>query len=96
MRVARVRADLFSPSPIAAGDPLVQKYIRLCIEEGIEIAGIEFVEDARGNRYTYDINGTTNYNQAFGARIGVDGMRAMARYVRRVAMPGLRPQRIAC
>ena len=89
-------ADLFSPSPIAAGDPLVQRYIRLCIEEGIEIAGIEFVEDARGNRYTYDINGTTNYNQAFGARIGVDGMRAVARYVRRVAMPGLRPQRIAC
>ena len=89
-------ADLFSPSPIAAGDPLVRKYIRLCIEEGIEIAGIEFVEDARGNRYTYDINGTTNYNQAFGARIGVDGMRAVARYVRRVAMPGLRPQRIAC
>ena len=89
-------ADLFSPSPIAAGDPLVRKYIRLCIEEGIEIAGIEFVEDARGNRYTYDINGTTNYNQAFGARIGVDGMRAVARYVRRAAMPRLRPQRIAC
>ena len=88
--------DLFSPSPIAAGDPLVRKYIRLCIEEGIEIAGIEFVEDARGNRYTYDINGTTNYNRAFGARIGVDGMREMARYVRRAAMPGRRPQRIAC
>ena len=76
---------LFSPSPITAEDSLVQQYIRLCGEEGIEIAGIEFVEDARGNRYTYDINGTTNYNQALGDRIGVDGMREVARYVRGVA-----------
>ncbi|WP_420634447.1 ATP-grasp domain-containing protein [Candidatus Palauibacter sp.] len=89
-------AGLFSPSPISADDPLVQKYVRLCNEEGIEIAGIEFVEDARGNRYTYDINGTTNYNQTLGARIGVDGMGEVARYVRRTAIPGRRPQRIAC
>ena len=87
---------LFGPSPITADDPLVRKYIRLCLEEGIEIAGIEFVEDARGHRYTYDINGTTNYNQTLGARIGVDGMREVARYVRRAAMPGRRPRRIAC
>ena len=87
---------LFSRSPITADDPLVRKYIRLCLEEGIEIAGIEFVEDARDNRHTYDINGTTNYNQTLGARIGVDGMREVARYVRRAATPGRRPQRIAC
>ncbi len=87
---------LFSPSPITADDPLVRKYIRLCLEEGIEIAGIEFVEDARGDRYTYDINGTTNYNQTLGARIGVDGMREVARYVRRAAVPGRLPRRIAC
>ena len=78
-------AGLFGPSPITANDPLVQQYIRLCDKEGIEIAGIEFVEDALGHRYTYDINGTTNYNQALGARIGVDGMREVARYVRGVA-----------
>ena len=91
---------LFSPSPITAADPLVRRYIRLCNQEGIEIAGIEFVEDAHGNRYTYDINGTTNYNQTLGARIGVDGMREVARYVRRVAgaraVPGRRRRRIAC
>ena len=86
---------LFSRSPITADEPLVQKYIRLCNDEGIEIAGIEFVEDARGNRYTYDINGTTNYNQALGARIGLDGMREVARYVRSAAVPGRRPRRIA-
>ena len=87
---------LFSRSPITADDPLVQSYIRLCNEEGIEIAGIEFVEDARGNRYTYDINGTTNYNQTLGARIGVDGMREVARYVRWAAAPIRQPRRIAC
>ncbi len=87
---------LFSRSPITADDPLVQKYIRLCNEEGIEIAGIEFVEDARGNRYTYDINGTTNYNQTLGARIGIDGMSEVARYVRWAAVPSRQPQRIAC
>jgi len=70
---------------LAVPSPLVQRYIRLCVEEGIEIAGIEFVEDAGGNRYTYDINGTTNYNQALGAMMGVDGMREVARYARRMA-----------
>ena len=91
---------LFSPSPITASDPLVQQYLRLCDAEGIEIAGIEFVEDARGNRYTYDINGTTNYNQTLGGQIGVDGMREVAGYVRRVAGAGglarRRTRRIAC
>ena len=77
---------LFRPSPLTADDPLVQQYIRLCMEEGIEIAGIEFVEDARGHRYTYDINGTTNYNQALGAMIGIDAMQEVARYVRREAI----------
>ena len=79
-------AGLFSPSPLTADDPLVRKYVRFCAGEGIEIAGIEFVEDARGRRYTYDVNGTTNYNQTLGARIGVDGMREVARHVRRIAL----------
>ena len=48
------------------------------------------MEGARGNRYTYDINGTTNYNQTLGARIGIDGMGEVARYVRWVAAAGRR------
>ena len=79
---------------LAVPSPLVQQYIRLSLEEGIEIAGIEFVEDAHGNRYTYDINGTTNYNQALGATMGVDGMRVVARYVRRVAVGERRARRL--
>lgn len=86
-------AGLFSPSPVTDADPLVQQYIRLCHAEGIEIAGIEFIEDRRGNRYTYDINGTTNYNEALGARIGVFGMREVARYVRRVSQHRTGPNR---
>ncbi|MXW66141.1 MAG: alpha-L-glutamate ligase [Gemmatimonadales bacterium] len=86
---------LFSASPVAEDDPLVQRYIRLCNEERIEIAGIEFVRDAWGHRYTYDINGTTNYNQTLGARMGVDGMGEVARYVRRTATPNRRRRRIA-
>lgn len=72
----------FSPSPLAADDPLVVSYIALCRGEGIEVAGIEFVEDAEGRRYTYDINGTTNYNSEVGRAVGVDGMREVARYLR--------------
>ena len=77
----------FRRSDLGADDPLVSRYIAMCAGEGIEIAGIEFVEDARGNRYTYDINGTTNYNQALGSEIGVDGMAEVARYLREVVVP---------
>lgn len=72
----------FSVSPVTADDPLVERYIAMCAAEGIDIAGIEFIEDAEGNRYTYDINGTTNYSGVFGDEIGIDGMREFARYLR--------------
>lgn len=72
----------FTVSPLGADDPLVARYQALCAAEGIEIAGIEFVEDADGRRYTYDINGTTNYNESVGKKAGVDGMREIARYLK--------------
>jgi len=79
----------FSQSDVTADDPLVQQYIRLCKTENIEVAGIEFVEDENGQRYTYDINGTTNYSGVFGEKIGVDGMREFARYLRSTVAPAL-------
>lgn len=79
----------FSPSPLTPYDPLVARYRALLAGEGIEIAGIEFVEDAQGRRYTYDINGTTNYNQVLGREIGVDGMGEIAGYLRHVVLPQL-------
>lgn len=75
-------ASKFSPSPLTATDPLVQRYLRMCEAEGLDLAGIEFIEDAEGRRYTYDINGTTNYSGVFGRQIGIDGMRVLARYLR--------------
>lgn len=75
-------ASAFSPSPLAGDDPIVDQYRRLCAAEGIDIAGIEFVEDAQGRRYTYDINANTNYSGVLGQRIGIDGMREVARWLR--------------
>ncbi|MFP4601274.1 MAG: hypothetical protein ACLFVJ_23705 [Persicimonas sp.] len=72
----------FSASPLSADDPLVARYRAMCAGEGIEITGIEFVEDAQGRRYTYDINGTTNYNQALGDEISVDEMGEVVRYLK--------------
>lgn len=64
---------------LSAGDPLVRRYAELMRALRIDVAGIEFVEDARGDRYTYDINGTTNYNADVEAEHGLDGMDAIAR-----------------
>ncbi len=75
-------AHKFQPSPITAEDPLVQQYLQLMEAEGLDLAGIEFIEGHDGERYTYDINGTTNYNAVLGEQIGVDGMRDLARWIR--------------
>ena len=79
----------FSASPIQADDPLVLRLIAMCQGEGIDLAGIEFIEDRNGRRYTYDINGTTNYSGVFGKRIGIDGMSVLARHIRTVVVPAL-------
>ena len=75
----------FTRSPLSADDPLVQQYLAMCRAESIEIAGIEFVEDDQGRRYTYDINANTNYNRAVGREAGIDGMTEVARYLGRIA-----------
>jgi hypothetical protein len=42
---------------------LIPKLESFFSEHNIEIAAAEFVEDANGNRYVYDLNMNTNYNQ---------------------------------
>ncbi len=88
-------ASKFSESPLSPDDSLVQQYVAMCRGEGIDIAGIEFVEDAQGLRYTYDINGTTNYSGVLGEKLGIDGMREFARYLRTVVVPETRGLRVA-
>ena len=89
--------DAFCPvgetAPVAAAprfrivkgfdSPLIPKYRRVLAENGIGIAGIEFIQDAQGAVYTYDINTNTNYNPAAEAEAGQFGMHAIASYLGR-------------
>jgi hypothetical protein len=63
--------------------PLVEKYRRFIADHGIGIAGIEFIQDAKGDAYTYDVNTNTNYNPAAEAAAGRYAMRAIAAYLGR-------------
>jgi len=62
---------------------LIEKYKALLRREGIDVAGIEFVEDAEGRAWTYDINTTSNYSPDVEQAHGLDGMGAVATLVER-------------
>jgi hypothetical protein len=63
-------------------DPaLKQRYESFLTANAIDVAGIEFISDADGTVYTYDINTNTNYNQDAEARAGRSGMAELARYL---------------
>ncbi len=47
---------------ITSKDPLVQKLIAYCKKYSIDVAGIEFVENDKGERFVYDVNLCSNYN----------------------------------
>jgi len=64
-------------------DPIVERYQRFIAQNGIGIAGIEFVADEKGEPYTYDVNTNTNYNSEAEAAAGRYGMRAIAAYLGR-------------
>ena len=59
------------------------RYERFLRDNGIEIAGIEFILDNTGRAFTYDINTNTNYNGEAEAVAGVSGMRAIASFLGR-------------
>lgn len=63
---------------LTADDPLVRRYVEFLRINAIDVAGIEFVTDAEGRRWTYDVNGTTNYNGTVEAAHGLHGMGAIA------------------
>lgn len=87
--------DAFCPAgdtaPASAGNrfrivkgfdhPIVERYRRFIADNGIGIAGIEFIMDRAGDLYTYDVNTNTNYNSAAEAEARIYGMRAIARYL---------------
>lgn len=62
-------------------DPLLERYAAFIAANGIEVAGIEFIRDERGERYTYDVNTNTNYNSQAESRAGVSGMGRLADFL---------------
>lgn len=61
--------------------PDIERYQRFLADNGIGIAGIEFIVDEDGQRYTYDVNTNTNYNSDAEAVAGLHGMEVIARYL---------------
>jgi glutathione synthase/RimK-type ligase-like ATP-grasp enzyme len=68
---------------ITAEDKLVRLLVAFSRDYRLDVAGIEWVEDEAGNRFVYDINGTSNYNADVEAVHGVYGMDAIANLVER-------------
>jgi hypothetical protein len=60
---------------------LKRRYEAFLAANDIGVAGIEFVTDAAGSVYTYDVNTNTNYNLDAEARVGRSGMDTLARYL---------------
>jgi hypothetical protein len=60
---------------------LKRRYEAFLAQNGIEVAGIEFIRDAAGAIYTYDVNTNTNYNPEAEARAGRSAMTALARFL---------------
>jgi hypothetical protein len=57
------------------------RYEAFLAANDISVAGIEFVTDAAGVAYTYDVNTNTNYNLDAEARAGRSAMATLARYL---------------
>ena len=79
---------------IAAGDKfqvlsgfehaLVPAWQAFLAANDIGVAGLEFIEDAQGRPYTYDVNTNTNYNPDAEAKDGRRGMQAIALHLNRL------------
>jgi hypothetical protein len=62
---------------------LIARYRDFLRDHGVGVAGIEFIADASGQVFTYDVNTNTNYNPAAEAEAGQYGMRAIAAFLGR-------------
>ncbi|WP_312474860.1 alpha-L-glutamate ligase [Neobacillus sp.] len=63
-------------------DPIIEKYAQLLAANSIQVAGIEFIRNAIGEIYTYDINTNTNYNSDAEAKAGKFGMLELAKLLK--------------
>lgn len=60
---------------------LIAKYESFLQESGVDVSGIEFIEDKDGNVFTYDVNTNTNYNPDAEAKENVFAMLELAKYL---------------
>jgi RimK-like ATP-grasp domain len=65
--------------------PILERYAGFLANNGIEVAGIEFIRRADGAIVTYDVNTNTNYNAQTEVLAGLYGMRELAAEQRRAA-----------
>jgi hypothetical protein len=61
--------------------PLLPRWQAFLAANDIGIAGVEFIVDAMGRSFTYDVNTNTNYNPEAEAKDGRRGMGAIADYL---------------
>jgi len=62
---------------------LINKYEKFIYENGIEIAGIEYIIDQKGEVYTYDVNTNTNYNSVAEKSSKIRGMKSIAEFLKK-------------
>ncbi|PLR97640.1 ATP-grasp domain-containing protein [Bacillus sp. T33-2] len=62
-------------------DPILEKYEKVLQANNIHVAGIEFIRNADGEIFTYDINTNTNYNSDAEAKAGKYGMLELAKFL---------------
>ncbi|WP_203289200.1 alpha-L-glutamate ligase [Metabacillus sp. cB07] len=63
-------------------DKIISKYESMLKANNVKVAGIEFIRDANGEIYTYDINTNTNYNGDAEAEAGKYGMLEIAKVLK--------------
>ena len=61
---------------------LTEKYENFIAANGIEIAGIEYITDKKGEIYTYDVNTNTNYNSQAEKVSEIKGMKSIAAFLK--------------
>ena len=62
---------------------LIDKYEKFIFGNGIEIAGIEYIVDLKGEIYTYDVNTNTNYNSIAEKDYKIKGMKSIAEFLKK-------------
>jgi hypothetical protein len=63
-------------------EPILEKYQQVLAENDIQVAGIEFIKNADGEIFTYDINTNTNYNSEAEIIAGKFGMLELAKFLK--------------